>query len=596
LALLAEALAVVAVLSALVTYVAPTLDLPLLEKHAFRQTQTAYTARVFHEDGIDLLHPKLPVFGEPFEAPFEFPLFQALASVPMDLGVEEDTALRATSLACFLLTALLLYGLVRYVAGPASGIAALAAFTLTPLAVVWSRTSMIEYLATAGAVGFAWALVLWRERRRPAFLVLALAAGLVGMLVKPPTAVFWIIPALAFRTPTTPERSRRPRLDPWTAAVVLVPLAAGALWTRHADAIKAASPVTDWLTSWELRRWNLGWVRQRLDPDVWQLLVERAGLTMVGLFAILLLPAILAAARSRQWPFWVGIACAGLLPPLVFLNLYVTHDYYLVGVSPAFAALIGLGAGWIWTKLRNQRFAVVALPLMGLMLAWGSLELGRGYWLRIHGGYEDPVVLPLAREVQRHTGPDDLVAVVGLDWSPAVLYYARRRGHMVMEHIADASYDRIARGDYRTLLLPDAAHDDLDFLARWRWVGALSPHLYAIGERPAELSGARFLATDEGAEFSVRQRVGRPVQAGGRTISCDRPVRLRSGTRGTWIRLVESDPNARVFVSGKLVPLPARRILFVSAELAHRGVLTLTCTGTAALSVAAVVNAPGPDA
>ncbi len=53
----------------------------MLEKHAFRQTQTAYTARVFHEDGIDLLHPKLPVLGEPFEVPFEFPLFQAAASL-----------------------------------------------------------------------------------------------------------------------------------------------------------------------------------------------------------------------------------------------------------------------------------------------------------------------------------------------------------------------------------------------------------------------------------------------------------------------------------------------------------------------------------
>jgi hypothetical protein len=62
-----EVLAVVAVLAALVVYVAPTLDAPLLEKHSFRQTQTAWTARVFHEDGIDLLHPKLPVFGEPFE-------------------------------------------------------------------------------------------------------------------------------------------------------------------------------------------------------------------------------------------------------------------------------------------------------------------------------------------------------------------------------------------------------------------------------------------------------------------------------------------------------------------------------------------------
>lgn len=54
----------------------PTLDQPLVEAHAFRQTQTAYTALLFHEQGVDLLHPKLPVMGEPFEVPFELPLFR----------------------------------------------------------------------------------------------------------------------------------------------------------------------------------------------------------------------------------------------------------------------------------------------------------------------------------------------------------------------------------------------------------------------------------------------------------------------------------------------------------------------------------------
>ena len=131
--------------------------------------------------------------------PFEFPLFQALAALPMELGLAEDTALRLTSLLCFVLTALLIWGLVRYVAGPVSGVAALVAFVFTPFAFLWSRTSMIEYLATAGAVGFAFALALWRDRRHPVFVALALAAGLVGMLVKPTTAVFWIVLVLLYR-------------------------------------------------------------------------------------------------------------------------------------------------------------------------------------------------------------------------------------------------------------------------------------------------------------------------------------------------------------------------------------------------------------
>ncbi len=108
--------------SAFVVVVVTTLGQPLLERHAFRQTQTAYTARIFHEQGIDLIHPKMPVLGEPFEVPFEFPLFQAAASLVMDVGVRDDVAMRLTGLTCFLLTALLLYGLVRRVDGRVSGL------------------------------------------------------------------------------------------------------------------------------------------------------------------------------------------------------------------------------------------------------------------------------------------------------------------------------------------------------------------------------------------------------------------------------------------------------------------------------------------
>jgi 4-amino-4-deoxy-L-arabinose transferase-like glycosyltransferase len=249
-----EVLLVVGVLGALVAFVAPTLRQPLLERHGFRQTQTAFQARVFYEEGIDLGHPQVPVLGEPFEIPFEFPLLQAGASIVIDLGVEEDLAMRLSGLACFLTTALFLYGLVRQVAGPVAAFGALVAFTLTPFALLWSRTSMIEYLATAGAVGFTWAFVARRESGRPLLGALALVAGSIGMLVKPTTAVFWILPALLYR-PVSPKsaRGRRRLVDPWTVVIVGVPIVVALLWTRHADAVKAASQTTVWLTSGELR-------------------------------------------------------------------------------------------------------------------------------------------------------------------------------------------------------------------------------------------------------------------------------------------------------------------------------------------------------
>ncbi len=47
-----EAVAVVLLLLVAAGARLPTLDQPLVETHAFRQTQTAYTALLFHENGV----------------------------------------------------------------------------------------------------------------------------------------------------------------------------------------------------------------------------------------------------------------------------------------------------------------------------------------------------------------------------------------------------------------------------------------------------------------------------------------------------------------------------------------------------------------
>lgn len=587
-----EVLAVVAVLAALVIYVAPTLDAPLLEKHAFRQTQTALTARVFHEDGIDLLHPKLPVFGEPFEAPFEFPLFQALATVPMAAGVAEDTSLRLTCLACFVLTALLLWGLVRHVAGPVSGVGAVVVFTFTPFALVWSRTSMIEYLATAGAVGFAFGVVLWRERRHPGLFVAALAAGLVGMLVKPTTAVFWILPALAYRPRAQTQEAGRRRIDPWLVSLVAAPLLAAAVWTRHADAIKAASPATEWLTSSNLRRWNLGWPAQRLDPGAWHAIFQHTVPSLLGLYTVLLVPAAIAAWRSTQRLFWLGVASAAILPPLVFMNLYVSHDYYPAAISPAIAALLGLGCGWVWSVVR-PRWLVVALPFVAVVLAWGTLENGRGYWLRIHGGYDDLQAMPLASEIAASTRSTDLVGTVGLDWSPAVLYYAHRRGNMVTAHARDAGLDAIHDDGYRYLLVADPDREDLAFMDRWRWVGALGPHLYGLADVASRLPPADLLATEPGRSLTGRLDDATPVVGAPGALKCSVGTRIRAGRSGTWLLFAETAPGARVSVDG-LAPVPARRAVFASRALAENGTLVVSCEGHDQLGLLRVLDAPAP--
>jgi len=561
-------------LTVFVLAVVRTLDQPLLEAHGFRQTQTAYTARIYHQDGIDLLHPKLPVLGEPFEVPFEFPLFQAAASVVMDAGVDDDVAMRLTGLVCFLLTASLLYGLVRHVADRPSAVAALVAFLATPFALIWGRTSMIEYLATAGAVGFAWATVAWRENRRPEVAGLALVAWLVGMLVKPTTAAFWLLPALGYRT-TNPRATSRGRTAAVLALLVLVPLAATALWTRHADAIKVASPVTDWLTSSELEDWNFGSLSQRFDRGVWGVIVGRVVVHVIGLAGVALLAvALVALARSVQRLFWVGVVLAGALPPLVFTNLYLVHDYYLAAVTPALAALLGLAAGFIWRHLPPKAPIRAVAAVTGLLLAASTVGFDHAYWRHAWDDEPDPATLALARQLARVSEPDDRIGVIGLDWSPAVLYYADRWGLMIVDQREAEALDALHRERYHRVLVRQPEETDLRALARWPWVASLSENVYGVADGMEELPTSPLLATD-----SANIAAGRPLRHG-LHIRCDgRPATIPSGAHGTLVRVANVGSTTQVSAADGLAPLPARRAILLSPELATHGTIALRCSG-----------------
>jgi 4-amino-4-deoxy-L-arabinose transferase-like glycosyltransferase len=54
--------------------------------------------------------------------------------------------------------------------------------------------SLIEYMATAGALAFVLCGLRWHVTGRRAWYFAALAAGVVGLLVKPTTGVMYLVP------------------------------------------------------------------------------------------------------------------------------------------------------------------------------------------------------------------------------------------------------------------------------------------------------------------------------------------------------------------------------------------------------------------
>ena len=533
-----------------------TLGNPLTERHDFRQTQTAMTAVDFRAHGIDLLHPRVPVFGPRSEVPFEFPLYQAMATVPMNLGVDADASMRGTALACFLLTAVLLYGLVRRVGGRVAALGALIAFLFSPFGLQWSQASLVEYLATAGAVGFVWAGIEWRERRHWVFVALAVVAGSVAMLVKITTGFFWILPLLLYTAARESKGLRawiRARLEPGLIIAVTVPVVAGLVWTRHADAIKGAHLATRWITSANLTAWNFGTISQRLDLHNWSTIFNRVQSLLVGPLFVLVV--IVALWWGRAQRFWLGLVLVIVLAPAVFFNLYVVHDYYLAAISPALAALVGLTTAWLWSH-RPERWSPM-LCGFGLVLLWLVLVLaaGWGYLRPMYDPTTDPLVTA-AVELQRSTPPGAPVVYLGEDWNPTTPYYADRPGLMLPPKLLanQQLLDGLPRQGYRYVFSFNPDTDPIQVLSKWPWVGVVGPRTYVVGTRRADVDHAPvFASTAPNTSAS--------------TLTC-------SGSRGAH--------GARIRVRDgrdRLAPLPRVGTLYVPSGA------PVSCTGARSIGV-----------
>lgn len=580
----------------------PTLAQPLLEKHGFRQTWTAYTALIYHEQGIDLLHPELPIFGPPFYHPQEFPIFQAIGAIVMQLPVTTDMAMRSAALMCFFATAALVFGLARHVAGRTAAWATLLFFVASPFALVWSRASLIEYLATAGCVAWIWAGIRFREERTWLLLVLAIAAGSLGALVKPTTALFCALPIGLYRVAGEDGDMwawLRARLDPRVIALLIVPGLLATIWTATADAyfqnkLAAAFLAPSGLSDYYL---DLGVYSFRAFWWVWAGVGFRFAHLFVGPFMPLVISATVAARRERT-AFWFGVAAALVLPFLVFFGLYRRHDYYMAAISPLAALLFGFGAArLIRTVAERGRRPLVGLATTGLVGFIVLFVVTSDYWLPIYEPvYDAEQVLPAARELAALSRGDDLVVVVGRRYDPSVLYYARRKGLLITEENASQElYATLPAQPYRIFFSFDPAIDPIGIMRSWGWSGAVGPHTYEVGHDARALERSAILATDDRAAFDVAATGPRRLVPSPSDVRCDGVARsLPVDPSGVWL-LVHADAETRVSLSA-YAPLPTRAVYVITPQaIGGRSLVSVSCMGPGSMTIDRVTAAPPPQ-
>ena len=380
----------------------PALASPLTDSHSFRQTQTAFPSIDYASRGIDLLLPSVPTVGPPWILPFEFPIYQALASLFIGAGVQVETALRGIGLVSFSASAVILWALVQRHVGDRAALIALGVYVASPLALIYGHASLVEYPAVLGGLAFVYGTLRWRATGARRWLAVAFIGGVSVALIKITTAIFWMLPAAL-------TRRWQPLLVGALAGVL------GILWTTYADAVRSANPNAAWLTVGRQTAWLLG--SDRLDVMTW--LAIGPQIMVVG--GVLLAPLVAFVVLRRERLFWLWMTISLVGPLVAFTNLYAVHDYYAVAITPALAALIGGGADQMLRRLPRLSPVLVIAPVITLIVT-------SNYWTGSFRRSDPDGILTDAAIIRALTNYDDFVVIIGPDWSPARHFYAGRRG------------------------------------------------------------------------------------------------------------------------------------------------------------------------
>ena len=424
---------------------------PLIDKQAWRQTDTAAIARNFYEEGHSLFYPRVDWRGTTSGyVETNFPLYPFVVALLYAVADGSYEWLgRLVAALCSAAAAALLYWLgLRLGMGRLGALLAALLYLLFPMSIYYGRTFMPEALMILLSVGSLWAFARWIDSSRRWDFALAVLLAALCFLVKIPTLYLGFpLVALAWL-----HWRWRFAFKPVLWLYLVLALAPAVLWYWHASLLFEETGLTFGI--WNRYGYDK-WDRSLLfTVDFYLTLLERfwhSVYTPAG--AILVLAGLaLAPSQRREWTLWVWMG--GLV-----LYVFVVPEgnrrlhYYQLPFAPVGALLAGrvleaiigadtAAAGWCrfarnWTHY--WRVVLVCTLIVGVAAysAWAV----RPYYAQPNNWHNYYQSCHLVGRILDAKLPQDALLVIGDEdentgvphrsQSPTLLYYCHRKGWQI---------------------------------------------------------------------------------------------------------------------------------------------------------------------
>ena len=351
----------------------------------------------------------------------EFPVSAYLSAAAWRAaGGSLDVWGRATSVAFSVASVILLFLFVRRRHGPEAALGASFCLALSPIAVIYGQSFMLEASLVCFTLATFYSLDRWLFGGQAIWM--AMSAACLALLLLTKIYMLVLLLPLAIAVMYANLSSRRKLAAIFLLGVAVVPAAA---WYWHAyqtadpSGPEAARIFYSVRESASVHRPPHPILR---SPDFYrQVLDDLTGVLLTPLGFVLVLAGFLDRESRRYGAWLAAMGVLVLLLPLKFHEM----NYYYMAVLPPLCVIAGLGWRVVHQRIRPTTSATVFLVLVGLVFS--ARYAGRAAFVTPR---EDRAVVAAGRAVQELAEADEPVITMhgtAID----LIYYCNRAGWAV---------------------------------------------------------------------------------------------------------------------------------------------------------------------
>ncbi len=415
------------------------INTPLADWHSWRQADTASVARIYVDDGIDILHPRFDDLsniqsGLPNPQGYRFvevPLYSATMAIAFKYLPVAPLEVwgRIISIIASLSLIMIISYLLDKEEGRTAAISGALVFSLMPFFVYYSRVVLPDMTALAlmfGAI-FVFYRVVKTTNKKSFWTSVILSAILASLsiLIKPTTIFYGLVFVYFFYSRFGITKTIKNTAPYLFGAIVLLPFVAWRLW---ANKFPEGVPLNTWLLT------DVQMMQGResifFKPAFFRWVFSERLINLI-LGGYMIVPFILGILRKQKSGlFFYLIGLSGLAYLFTFQGGNVQHDYYQIMILPVIAIFSGLGIKTILTSKTTFPYPILNIGVViGL---FGAGILFSGYIVKDYYHIQDQVVR-MAKVVKTLT-PEDALVVSDRVGDTTLLYLAGRRGMPAVTH------------------------------------------------------------------------------------------------------------------------------------------------------------------